>query len=526
MKRVICIYIVWTAALCMVGVPSARGDDPARRLSLGDAVRLALEQNLTIQVRRLDPQIQDLAIAQARTAWTPNVLTTITDGTNNVPSTSIFAGAQGKLTLDQFNATVGTSQLLPWGASYSLGWNNARVRSNSLFDTPNPAISSTLTGSYVQPLLRDFKIDRARQQLQVTKTNRDISDIRFKQTVLTTVRDVKIAYWELAYAISSLRIQQQSLELAQASLRNSRSRLGAGIMAPVDVAEAEAEVAQREEAVIVAEAAIGRADDRLRALIFDPAMPEFWSMNLELTDAVSVDPRPIDLDGAVRNALERRTDLLSARKSAELTDIDIQYFRNQRLPDVRATVSYALAGQGGTAWQFGQGFPPSAIGQRDSGYASALNSLFGNNYPSWALSLMVTHPVGTSAAEASLIQARLQHNQTQTQIRNLELEVATEVRDTGRQVNTNMKRIDATTAARQLAERRLDAEEKKFAAGMSTSFLVFQAQRDLAQARNAEVRAVLDYNTSLVDFETIQEAPSPRRTAGRLGGMAASTSGQ
>jgi outer membrane protein TolC len=136
-----------------------------------------------------------------------------------------------------------------------------------------------------------------------------------------------------------------------------------------------------------------------------------------------------------------------------------------------------------------------------------LGDLFNNRYPTWTLSLNIGYPIGTSTAEANLARARLQYNQSQTQLKNQQLQVATQVRDVARQVQTNQKRVDTTRAARQFAERRLEAEEKKFAAGMSTSFFVFQAQRDLSQARNNELRALIDYNKSLVDWDTVQEAP-------------------
>ena len=118
-----------------------------------------------------------------------------------------------------------------------------------------------------------------------------------------------------------------------------------------------------------------------------------------------------------------------------------------------------------------------------------------------------SYPLGTSAAEANLARARVQYSQSQVQLRNSELQVSTQVREIARQVNTNLKRVQATAASRELSQQRLQAEEKKFAAGMSTSFVVFQAQRDLAQAQAAELNAILEYNKSLVDFETVQEAP-------------------
>jgi outer membrane protein TolC len=136
-----------------------------------------------------------------------------------------------------------------------------------------------------------------------------------------------------------------------------------------------------------------------------------------------------------------------------------------------------------------------------------LSDLFTNDFPAWTASLNVTYPIGTSPQMANLARARLQYSQSQTQLKNQELQIASQVRESARQVETNQRRVETTRTSRAIAERRLDAEQRKFAAGTSTSFFVFQAQRDLAQARNNELRAVLDYNRSVVDFETVQEAP-------------------
>jgi outer membrane protein TolC len=136
-----------------------------------------------------------------------------------------------------------------------------------------------------------------------------------------------------------------------------------------------------------------------------------------------------------------------------------------------------------------------------------LGDVFSNTFPVWTLGVTVSYPIGASTAETNLARSRLQREQAETQLKNLELQIATQVRNLARQVQTNQKRVDTTRVARELAERRLEAAEKKFAAGIETSFFVFQAQRDLSQARTNEVRAVADFNKSLVDFEAVQEAP-------------------
>jgi len=138
---------------------------------------------------------------------------------------------------------------------------------------------------------------------------------------------------------------------------------------------------------------------------------------------------------------------------------------------------------------------------------SVLRDLLGLNSPSWTAALNITYPIGTSQADANLARTRLQYSQSQTQFKNQQLQVATQVRQQARNVQTNQQRVQSTRASRQLAERRLEAEQRKFQAGTSTSFLVFQSQRDLSQARNNELRAILDYNQSVVDFETVQEVP-------------------
>ena len=364
-----------------------------------------------------------------------------------------------------------------------------------------------------QPLLRNFKIDNVRQQLMVNQKARDVSDLDLRGTIVLTTRNVKIAYWDLSYAINNLTAQRQSLQLAKQLLADNEKRVQIGTMAPIDIVEAQSEVARNEESVIVAEAAIDQAEDRLRALILDPAAPDFWSVRLEPADDAPFDEQVVDVNAAVRRALQERTDVLRARNNLEQNDITIQYLRNQSLPEVNANLNYDLLGVGGTRFQpvdfraITSGEVPDRIVSSRRSYASVLGDIAGNSYPAWTLGVSVGYPLGTSVSEANLAKARLQHTQAQTQLRNLELQVATQVRDTARAVQTNSKRVASARAARQLAERRLEAEEKKFAAGIQTSFFVFQAQRDLAQARTNEVRAVSDYNKSLVDLEAVQDAP-------------------
>jgi outer membrane protein TolC len=507
--------------------PAADADGrPVRRLTADEAVKLAIENNLGIQISRLDPQIEDLNVAAARGAWTPAFNSLFQNNSIQRPSANIFTGSQeDNFKQETFTSNLGVSQNLPWGGIYDVGWDSSRSESNNPGNTWKPQLNSTLSFNYQQSLMRNWSIDNIRQQLQVSEKNREIADVGLRQTLASTTRTVRNAYWNLAYAVASLSVQQQSLELAQESLRNTRSRVEIGTIPPIDIVEAESEVAAREEAVIVAQAQIATAEDTLRALVFDPVMPDFWTLRIEPTDLPTFQPLKVDVDGAIRNALERRTDLQQTRRSMEATEINIRFFRNQTLPDVQANVNYGLSALGGTRLPTTgviPGFPvdpgtPAASLQK--GYGSVLRDLLGLNSPSWTAALNISYPIGTSQAEANLARTRLQYSQSQTRLKNQQLQVTTQVRQQARNVQTNQQRVQSTRSSRELAERRLDAEQRKFQAGTSTNFVVFQTQRDLSQARNNELRAILDYAQSVVDFETVQEVP----IGGGGGGVTATT---
>jgi outer membrane protein len=497
--------------------PGASSQPPGlvRRLSMDDAVKLALEQNVGIQVERLNPQIQDITVAQARTGWIPNLTSSLTNNSQNQPSTSALSGGQTKISDDQFSTQIGLAQTLKTGGNYSVGWNSARQSSSNTFANYDPLLSSNLAFSITQPLLRNYKIDNLRQTLETSRKDRETADVQLQSTIIATTRNVKNAYWELAYQIDNLKAQQQSLDLAKRLLADNEKRVQIGTMAPIDIVEAQSEVARNEVTVIGAEAGIKQAEDRLRALIFDPTMPDFWTVSLEPSESMPFAAQAVDAEAAVRRALANRTDVQISKNGLARDEISIRYFRNQTLPDVSALATYRSNAVGGVVLSPLTAIPLEGTVARtiasERGFGSVLGDVLANSFPTWTVGVTVSYPIGTSFSETNLARARLQHSQAETELKNLELQIATEVRDAARQVQTNQKRVDSVRVARELAERRLEAEEKKFAAGIQISFFVFQAQRDLSQARTVEIRALADYNKSLVDFEAIQETALPLR---------------
>jgi outer membrane protein len=489
---------------------------PVRRLSIDDAVATALEQNLDLQVQRYNPELQDLATAQFRAAYTPNFVSQISTADNTQPSTSFLDTGGGTATGITSGNTVfnfGVQSLTNWhGGSYDVRWNNTRSTTTNLLQGFNPQLNNVLSASYSQPLLRNFKIDGTRQQLIVSQKNKEITDTQLEQSITQTTRNVRNAYYDLVGAIGNLAVQRQSLLLSQQSLKDNRARVEIGTMAPLDIVQAEAEVATREEAVIVAEAAIERLMDNLRTLVYNPASADFWTARIEPTDTLTFVPVTVDAEAAIQTALKERTDLQNARKNLEINDVNIQYFRNQSLPDVTASVNYNARAVGGLQVRRAPdpltGLPTGdIISSAEQSWLETVRTSLAGDFPGWNLQFNIAYPLGRSPQEAQLARARLQQTQSQRQLSSLELAITAQVRDAARNVQTNARRVDATRASRVLAERRLEAEEKKYQAGMTQNFFVLQAQRDLAVARNNELLALVEYAKSVVNYGAVQNAP-------------------
>ena len=497
---------------------AAQSNDVVKPLSIDEAVKLALEQNLGIRIQRIDPQVQDVGIAQARSFWAPTVSSAVNRSVTNQPPTSVFSPAYSSGTT---NANVTMAQTLPWGGSYTTGWINQRVATTNIFSSYATQLYSNVQFNYTQPLLANFSIDQIRQQVKVSRKVRDLSDIQLQSVVVQTMRQVRDAYWDLVYAISNLKVSQLSLELSQQFLKDNQRRVEIGTLAPIDIVQAQAEVASNEAGVIVADAAIKTAQDNLRTLILDPGQADFWNITFEPTDEASFAEQAVDVEGAVRTALDKRTDILAAKNSLEQSDINLKFYHNQILPQVNLQANYGAISYGGVPNlnELNLGSLPIGTNIAPRGYGSVLSDVFTNAYPQWTFGVQVGYPIGASTVQANLARTKLQYEMAETQMKNLQLQIATQVRLAGRNVQTNLKLYQSSRASRELQEKKLDAEEKKLAAGMSQSFFVFQAQRDLATARVAEIQAIANYNKSLVDFQAVQEVPlngnlAPLTTAG------------
>jgi HAE1 family hydrophobic/amphiphilic exporter-1 len=477
-----------------------------RRLTVDEAVRLALDQNVDLAAARMDPLIADLRVAAAAGAFAPSLSTSLQRNNQLQPPSSFLVPEPTRT--DVFTSNIGVSQRLPWfGTSYSLTWDSSHTSSNSFLNSYDPLLRSGLSLNISQPLLRDLATDPARHQLTVNRFGRSVADARLRETIVQTTAAVKTAYWNLASATATVEARRAALQLAEELARANGARVNVGQAPPLDLLAAEAEVAATREALILAETAARQAEDRLRLLIFDGADRTVWNISLELLDTPPTGLTTPDVEAAITNALQQRTDLERIRLEIDTARADVRFARNQQLPDVRVNASYQASGIGGTEVLRAGGFPGTIVGPGlATDFGSVVNQLLRTDYPTWAFGVSVSYPLGGSTDEANYARARLEQAQAEQRVKGAEARVIQEVRDAAWQIEMNARRHDTTRAARTLAEQRLDAERKRFDVGMSTSFLVIQAQRDLSQARTNELAALLAYDLALVRFDAVQQA--------------------
>jgi HAE1 family hydrophobic/amphiphilic exporter-1 len=498
------------------------------RLTVDEAVKMALDHNVDLAADRLDPQISDTRVAAAANVFKPTFNTGVNANNQLLPPSNFLTPVAQQN--DVVSSNAGLSQKLPrYGTTYNLGWTVTHTNSNSILNSYNPLVQSGLSVGISQPVIRDLLIDNNRQQLATSRTNRDIADTRLRESLVHTTANVKSAYWNLVTARATVEARRSTLELAEELVRVNKAKVDVGTSPPLDLVSAQAEVAADQEQLIIAETSVKEAEDRLRLLIFDTSNRDNWNVSIDAIDTPPIATAAIDMEGAVTHTLSARADLLRARKDIENAQTNVKYTNNQRMPDVRVNASYQASGLGGTQIERTGGFPGNIVGPGPiTPIGDVLGQLFAHDYPTWGVGVSVSYPIGNSVEQANYARSQLEHSQAEQRLKGAEARAVQQVRDAAWKIEMNAKRIDTTRSARELAEQRLDAERKRFEVGMSTSFLTIQAQRDLAQARTNELSAVLAYDLSLVDFEALQEAgPSATSAASAVasGGGPVATAG-
>lgn len=469
--------------------------DGAVLLTLDEAVEVALRQNLGLSIQRFTRNRARLGVDQTLGIYDLLASATGYAEDTNAPTISAFQSSESNL--QRFNFSF--DQLFPSGGQLTLGWTNSRQENNNPFSRLNPGFNSGLEFRLNQPLLRDFGRLATERQLLVARNRSQASREEFERQLVLTVQDVIDAYWNLVGARQQLIVAQESLSLARELHDRNRIQVEVGTMAPLELVQSEAAIAEREEGIITAQASVGDAEDALRRLLNLPE-GELWGTEIRPATDPAVQHAPIDVEAAIQTALAERPELRNTQLDIEQARIESEFARNQEKPTLDFDVSYGFSGAGGDV----------IIRDDDTGevvqtipgdFGDAFNQVTGLDFRGWTAQLTFGFPLQNRGARAARAIAEIDLRRAETALEDVRNGIITEVRGAARRVETAAKQIDAAKASRVFQERNLDAERKRYENGMSTSFQITQIQEDLTEARSREVNAVVNYRIALAEYQ-------------------------
>jgi HAE1 family hydrophobic/amphiphilic exporter-1 len=466
-------------------------DPRALQLSLDQAIRTAMERNLGVALQEFEYQKAGHSLRSQYGIYDWLGTARIQEFNQEAPVTSTIQ-ASG---IRSHTVNVGISQNLPTGGGYSVGFNNSRTATSGGVSTVSPNYSPNLAFGFQQPLLRDFGIDVNRRGITIARNTLGINHELFRTQLMDTAVNVEVAYLNLVYARRNVEVVKESLFLARDQARITQIRIDVGASAPLDILQPRVTIATTEEQLIIAVASVRAAEDQLRALLnLDPSE---WERPLIPTDNVQYTPVSINVDDAVRRALELRPELRQTELTADTRRVQYLYARNQVLPQVDFDLDYNLSGVAGNAAVIDPvtGRPTGAIERIP--YGRGLRQIAELDFPQWTIGFTVGVPITNIGARAEARRAQLDLEQSRVTQQQTRQTITVDVRQAARDVDTAARSIVATRAAREAAERNVEAERKRYENGMTTNFQVLEVQQQLSDARVRELQALVGYNQAV-----------------------------
>jgi outer membrane protein TolC len=484
--------------------PSYSQEKEVLSLSLEDCIVKALKDNLRVAVEIYNPELADVSLTKAKEFFMPRF--NLEFGTQKTKSpSSWWIEAADVVTTKYTDYSASLVQQVPTGGNLSLSLTSFKSDTNQGFQTINPLYRSTLRFDFTQPLLKGFGFKVGRKEIIIAQNNLDISNNQLKQVLIDTIYLVQEAYWNLVYSIENLKVKQQSLQLARDLLTKNKKEVEVGKLAPIEILNAEAVVASREADILQAEALIKRGEDVLKNLINLTSKGEVQPVQIVPLDKPSFAKKEISLDEALREALEKRPDLIMKKKEMETKGFNLSLAKNQMLPGLDLQLSYWSPGISGDRILYLEDNPflGVIVGKEKGSATDSLRDAFKLLYNNWQVALTLSIPLSNFTTRADYVRARMELGKSQLEITNLERQVLLEVKDAVREVETNFKRVEAYRLARELAEKRLEAEVKKLTVGLTTNYFVLEYQEALSDARSMEIKALVDYNLAWARLEKV-----------------------
>ncbi|HSB29588.1 MAG TPA: TolC family protein, partial [Pyrinomonadaceae bacterium] len=507
------------------------GVDMSRQhpLSIREALSMALENNKDIEVARQNVKIAEFDLMGAHGVYDPKISTSAFYERIKTPISNFLSGGQnGAITQSDYTGTArmeGLSSKL--GGSYHFDFSSVRLTTNNSFAALNPQYPSSITFNYTQPLVRGLKFDSARRQIEIGKKNLSLTDSQFRQRAIETITNVQRAYWDLVFALRSLQVQRDAVEVAKTQLEHNRRMVNEGQLAPIDLVSSESQITTYEQGVFTALEDVTRFENILKNLIAKDHLAEIWADAIVPTDSVDLTVPEISLDDALKTAVENRPELQQSEVLSQINAIDQRYYKDQTKPAIDLVGNYSSTGLAGSVAGLNPftassqllrdrvdklselakldplpatpptTFSPALIGS----YGQSLENLLANRFNNFKVGVQISLPLRNRTAEAQLGRSLIEGQRIATQREQLQQTIQVEVRNALQSVRSAETRLRAAVSTRELNEQQFASEQRKLDAGQSTVFLVLERQTALTTAKGLELKAQTDLNKAIADLQ-------------------------
>lgn len=481
-------------------------EEKVLKLSLQECIEKALAKNIGLAIEVSRYKSSENTLRGSYSLFIPTLELNYDRSRRESPNTSVLDGSSVPVSKGN-SYTIGLSEKIPLGGNLTVSLNSVRNESNSRFSAYNPNYNAVLKADFTQPLLKGFGLTSTKREILIAANSKEESAAALEKTVTDTVYSVEEAYWNLVYTKMNLKVKEEALQIAKDLLAMNEKQVQVGTLPPIDILAAKAEVAAKESEIIQALASIKAAEDNLKKLLSLEEMASDWAIAIDPTDQPETSLRFAvpSLSEAIETARKRNPDIRKLDWTLKNKGLDVKYYKNQLLPSLDFQGSYWTTGISGDKLIY-DGNPLNdedarviniIRGPRSDSIKDALDAI----YKSWSIGFTLKVPIWNVKDRANYANAKISYDQTLLQIRAAEQTVLQEIRDALRGVDSNHKLVVATKVSRELAQAKLEAEQKKLMTGLSTNYQVVQYQKDYEQAKSSEIKAVIDLNVSILKYK-------------------------
>jgi outer membrane protein TolC len=496
LKRILAL-----TSLLTLGLPVGTAIGADHRLTLDEAIDLALQRNEGLLIERESLGAAKAAVSGAKGAYDPFLELDGAWSRSTEPVNSSFSGTSPAQIAPEFEsaeAGLAIRQLLPTGGALSLRARGARETTDESLALLSPAYGTRVGLELRQPLLRDRSTDAARLSVRVAKAGREGATASLRRAITETVAEVERAYWTLVAARRAVDVREEAVQLAEEQLDETQARVETGSAPRTELAQPRAELARRRGELLASSEALARAENALKFLILDGAGDALWSQRFAPVEDATLEIVPVNVGASLDRALAARPELSIADAVVRRRRAETAFARDGIWPSLDAVVSYDRFGLAGSRNPGGPGgtLPP----ELDGDFGKSIDRLGKGDFDAARVALVLGLPIGNRTARGNAAVARHVERQAEADLARVRKIIRAQVLDAAAAVETAGQRIEAAQAGREAAEVQLSAERDRYTTGLSTNFLVLTRQNDLSRARLDEISALTDYRMARTEM--------------------------